>query len=436
MTEHASSLGNVLRAPAEAEVLDRTTVLGAGLLAALVVLPHFPLQATNYAIGTGVSFELCLRLVVCAACGIYGLRHVARSSRRLEKFPLAWCVLFGVWSMFSLLGAADLRVGTVACGVYWCVLVFLPAIVSQLGKERTLLVLLASSMLYVVGQWALFLAGSELGSNVEVSEAGEVLRLGSDSQALAFYAALLVGLTLVLGRRLSPRPRWLILAVAVVTLAGARSRTAVLATIVASGLLLLRQMDRRGRRAVVLGAAALASLVMVVVGGSWFGEHGDEVASALARTGDSDEIWNASGRLEIWPLVFGKIARSPVLGYGYGCSGVTLGDLYVVDELQPLRHAHSELLNVVLCTGWFGGLLLAAMLLQQALAFWRRPDALPDYILVLVFIAGLTEPVLLTPMPSVLTIAWIVAMLWRNLDAPSAGITSPAAMRMPGDDPP
>ena len=127
-----------------------------------------------------------------------------------------------------------------------------------------------------------------------------------------------------------------------------------------------------------------------------------------------------------------KITRSPLLGYGYGCSGVTLGDLYVVDDLQPLRHAHCEFLNVVLCTGWFGGLLLVAMLLQQALDFWRCPDALPDYVLVLVFIAGLTEPVLLTPMPAALTIAWIVAMLWRNLDVPSGGINPPAAMQTPG----
>ena len=161
MTEHASSLGNTLTAGVAEAALDRTTMLGAGLLAALVVLPHFPLQVTNDAIGTSVSFELCLRPAVCAACGIYGLCYLGRSARHLEKFPVAWCVLFGVWSMFSLFAAADLRVGTVACGVFWCTLVFLPAIVTQLGKERTLLVLLAASLLYVGGQWALFLAGSE-----------------------------------------------------------------------------------------------------------------------------------------------------------------------------------------------------------------------------------------------------------------------------------
>ena len=365
--------------------MDRTTMLGAGLLAALVVLPHFPLQATNYAIGTGVSFELCLRLVVLRGLRDLWLATCARSSRRLEKFPLAWCVLFGVWSMFSLLGAADLRVGTVACGVYWCVLVFLPAIVSQLRRGRTLLVLLASSMLYVVGQWALFLSGSELGFNVEASEAGEVFRLGGDSQELAFQAALLVGILLVLGRGRVP-------------FNGGCSGL--------GGLTLARQEVGRpcsppswppaccccgrwhgGRRLLGLAAAATGCAGYGVVWRRLARMARRRRCIRVCENGNRGRNLDASGRAEIWPFVFGKIGKSPLLGHGYGCAGVAFGDVRIDGDPSVLRHAHNEFLNVVLCTGWFGGLLLAAMFLQQSLSravptpcpitsrsSWRLPD--------------------------------------------------------------
>ena len=273
-------------------------MLGAGLLAALVVLPHFPLQVTNDAIGTSVSFELCFRLAVCAACGIYGLWHLARSARRLEKFPLAWCVLFGAWSMFSLFAAADLRVGTVACGVFWCTLLFLPAVVRNWARSG-----LCSSSWQRACSTLADNGRVPRGFRARIERGGFGRRRGlsprrrfagfglsrrpsrrADARAGAspFASPTLVDLGRGgnhVGRHKKPHGR---------IRNGRRVRP-----------LLLRQMDPRHRRVAVLGAAAVAMAALVLLGNGLFDVRSDAVASALARTGDADEIWSASGRSEI-----------------------------------------------------------------------------------------------------------------------------------------
>ena len=211
----------------------------------------------------------------------------------------------------------------------------------------------------------------------------------------------------------------------------------MLATIVASGLLLLRRMDRRGRPAWCWGPPHSRPWLWWWSAAVGLGSTAMRSPPHLPGQGTRMKSGTPPGRLEIWPLVFGKIARSPMLGYGYGCSGVTLGDL-VVDDLQPLRHAHSELLNVGPLHGLVRGCAAcghAAPARAGFLAPSRRPARL--YLSPRVY----RRPYRTGPADAYAqcteAIAWIVAMLWRRCQRAShPGITSPAAMRMPGDDPP
>jgi hypothetical protein len=79
-----------------------------------------------------------------------------------------------------------------------------------------------------------------------------------------------------------------------------------------------------------------------------------------------------------------------------------------------LHHAHNLLLNITLCTGAVGGLLLVAMLVHQL--FWALggPEAVPDAATVFILVAGITEPLLFGPMPRAHTVIWLLALFWRQ----------------------
>jgi O-antigen ligase len=147
----------------------------------------------------------------------------------------------------------------------------------------------------------------------------------------------------------------------------------------------------------------------------------DSTLEKVSRSGKIEEIYNLTGRTEVWGFVVDEIARSPVIGYGYGCSRYVL-DRYpgsASDDFLPL-HAHNLWLDVAVATGLIGVLLYAAMIAQQMVGFVRWPAAFPDMALVLVLVAGNTEPVLFGAMPKTHTVLWMIALVWRGLAASAA----------------
>ncbi len=66
-------------------------------------------------------------------------------------------------------------------------------------------------------------------------------------------------------------------------------------------------------------------------------------------------------------------------------------------------------------TGLIGALLYSGMILQQLSGFFRWPSAFPDMALILVLVAGNTEPVLFGPLPKTHTVLWMIALFWRRM---------------------
>ena len=396
---------------------DGSRTLGALLLGALVFLPHFPLRVNvDEHFGT-VDFQLILRLGLCAACGLYGLAHLPLALDKLGRFPLAWMAILGVWATVTAPFAANMFQATAACGVLWCVLLFVPAVVTQLGVTRSLQTILLASVFYLVGQWALYFTVPELGRGEELLPGGEIIyRVGADSQQLGLEATALIGILLVLRRqrRISSNWFWLLLALAVVTLIGAKSRTSAIAAIAGVAFLGLRRLG--SRQVAKLGAIAAASAVvlLILVATDTISVDLDSAAASVSRSGTSQEITSVTGRATIWEFVLLKITESPVIGWGYCCASAASQDFE-----HHLRHAHNEILNAALCLGIVGAVLLVGMFLQQIIAACTTRDELPIFVTVVTLIAGITEPVLLISMPPVLMILWIMILSRATVESPS-----------------
>ena len=231
--------------------------------------------------------------------------------------------------------------------------------------------------------------------------------------ALGRQCALLLALLVVL--RHSWQVRWSIIAplaaLALVTLWRTDSRTAMAAAAAAVGVLWAQRYVPWWR-----GVVLLAAVLGIVVGSAILllddGSAGlDEFASSLSRTGEAEEIYNLTGRTDLWQFALDQIAASPLFGYGWGSARFVM-----VDGHFATHHAHNLLLNVMLGGGVVAGLLLAAMLLGQLRRLFGSPAAFPDAITVLVCVGGLADYVMLNPIPDSHTALWLLALGWRTAE--------------------
>ena len=399
---------------------DREVRIVSLLLLALVVLPHFSLRSNLEDVSYGlIDAQLLLRLGLCALCGLYGLANLSRVMALLNCFPLAWMLLLAAVTVATVPLAVDPRAALSSSAVLWSMLLFVPAALLKLGTRRTLRVILLGSAVYLIGQWLLYFLAPEYGQGVELLPNGDAIyRVGADSQQLGFQSVVTVGLALILLRRgqLSARWHWILLALATVTLLGARSRTAAIAVIVAASAVLVRRLSPARRALLVGGGAVAVCLAYLLLSSGFSAAHFENVEASLARSGNSEEIESFTGRSDIWHFVWKKIEQKPILGWGYCCS------IAASQELDPfLRHAHNEVLNGALGLGIVGTIPLLGMFLQQLLGIWRTVDELPLFVTMATIIAGMTEPVLFITMPTVLLILWIVVLCRQEHDLPSPG---------------
>ena len=224
----------------------RDAWIASSLLLALVVLPHFILRDDPDNQFGRIDVKLFVHLGLCAACGLYGLMHFSRVCGLLNRFPLAWMVLAGVVAVATIPFSADPRRAMASSTVLWSVLLFVPAALLQLGLRRALKIILAGSVVYMIGQWIMYFLVPEIGHGADVLPDGSfAFRLGSDPQQLGFQSVVTVGLAMILLHegQLSRRRHWVLLGLAAATMAGCGSRTAAVAAMVGAGIILLWRLS-------------------------------------------------------------------------------------------------------------------------------------------------------------------------------------------------
>ncbi len=387
---------------------------GAVLFVLLVFVTHANFRTAD-AEQAALDWQIGLRLAACALCGAYGLAHFGKVVAELGRFPAAWCTLYVVWATLTVPLAITPPYALAAIITLWCAVIFIPALLLELGGRQTAVALLVAVTTYVVLSWGLYIFVPSVGRTPFVYDE-IVYRLGGlgHPNDTGMMAALGCALLFILRTVGGVRWRYFVplLAMFVVTLAYAGSRTAMVTAAVAALICLFRT---RPTLTFLAGLAlAVAALAVVLLAS----DRADDPLALLTRSGEADELQDLTGRTYVWEFVLGKIRHAPLLGYGYNCGRFVMIEYnFGREEYSGVYHPHNLLLNVVLGNGLPGGMLFLGMVASQVVAFFRRPSIVPDVTLAIVVLGGLTEVIIFYPIPGACTMLWLIALFWRQMGA-------------------
>lgn len=406
--------------------LPIAAAIGLPLLSALVFLNEANLRI---AAADDVRFDLqvLVRLAVCAACGLYGLIYLRQATRQLLRLPGLFLVAFASWALITAPLAWSPKTAMASSIALWCVLLYAAALCRNVRPSRWLAAAIFGLTVYVIGSWIAFHGFPAFGRDpYDESAMGGDLRFGglshpNNTGRLCALALALATHGLLQGflRRRTALP---LAALFAVTLLRTGSRTSLLAAAAAVGLCLARRsfvQGRAGRGFWIVGMTA-GLVLSVFVAGYGLGVIDSPTSTFLsrfARSGDVEELTSLSGRTDLWNYVWWRIQRSPILGYGLGCTRFVI----VAGHEWETHHAHNVLLNVTLGTGIVGLVPLAGALLWMATAAVRRRCDVADIILTVVVVLGMADVSILHTLPDACTGMWLLALFARDACAEQGG---------------
>jgi O-antigen ligase len=366
-----------------------------------------------------VDFLLLLRMGSCAALGLFGLLYLPQTANQFLRFPaasntllLGWAVLtvpFSVSPTFSAAGVFTLA----------CITFFVPAVLTQLGGERTVKVILAGLLLYVALNWFVSIAAPNLVNTSFKTVAGETShRFGNDAQQLGLQTAWAIGfvLILVLRNRLSRNVALMLLSGLALTLVLSLSRTAIVTAIVMAVVAIWPHLTARRRFAAIAFGLISVGIAALAISSGQLTVNSEGLINIASRSGDTDELKTFTGRVDVWKYSWDKCLASPLFGYGYGTSRFVLQE----DPNYPLKfqanHAHNLFLNTALTVGLPGAMLLLAMILHLTLHNKNLRGSVPSIALAFVVVGSITESLLYGAMPRSHAVIWLVALFWQQME--------------------
>lgn len=338
---------------------------------------------------------------------------------------------FGAFATIALLSAAysPVPLYTAACAIGFLAYVGFACLISVQLEERTIVLALVWGLAaYFCATWAaaalipdfaFLLAYADNAVDRLQGIAGHPNVLAK--QVAVFFLLLIASRQRrYIGRCLT----WGLAALGLVTLLATNSRTALLATFLAWGLVELR--SRRLLLAAFLGSLVLLGLVALAGSTGAFLDI-DALLGLVSRTGDASEVLTLTGRTELWEFVWQKILEKPFLGYGFNAfEPVVSREWFGAGDAAV--GAHNTLLQALFTVGFIGTVPLAAAFAVLVHRWVTRPNALRDLFTSYLLLAGITE-VEITSVPVLLTLA---ALLVFALD--SAHQAAAAPHRTPGSD--
>jgi O-antigen ligase len=396
---------------------DLSARIGAALLWVMVTLTSIDFvvnQDTQKFVANWQSFG---RVLACIACGLYGLWYLPQTKEKLCQFPAAWVVIILCWATltipFSIAPAySAANVFTMACS-----LLFVPALLHQLGCHRTLQSALNVLLFLVALNWFFYYCVPELGrTEFDMPDEETIYRFGNSAQHTGMQIAWIVGvlLALTLGGCRSWRTTVPILLVLGVTLFRTQSKTAMIATAAMGVVVFWYWFSPRQRLLFGLASVLGVTILWAAILADAVPWKLDLLAQSISRSGESEEIESFTGRTEVWQQAWEKFREAPWCGWGYGCSRFVI-------ESQPgfePYHAHNLLLNTAVCIGFPGAALVLACILHQIWQMLRGDGAVACIAATFVFVTGITEVVLLVKIPNVFSVMWLIALFWTQFGGP------------------
>lgn len=367
------------------------------------------LEAENETVG--LSGQVLIKLALLGVGGLYGARGLISDinvRKALFSFPLAWIVIIFGFYCLAIPGSVTPLESMASTLSIACVVLLTVTALVQIGSVPVLRTLFHALSAFVILSWVAVFARPELGIFYEPIADGEfATRLGglAHPNTLGQFSGLTIVLGLLLYSKFNQRSRWriIIILLAGAALAGSLSRTSMLATMVAIVFLYRETIFHRKHAVYYLGLAIAGSMGLILM----FGMTDMEQWIAgklpfLSKSGDSEELFSATGRADIWSHAIHLIGEQPLTGYGAATSKYFLSDFSL--------YTHNLILHIAFSTGIIGGLAAVLMCLGRAVALFTQPHPIADALVAFVLINGLFENVIFAILAGLPTMIWTVAL--------------------------
>ncbi len=415
-TADSKILGNSTEVIADRVLVTAPALVAGALLVGVTFINEAVLRGSD-AEQFSVDWQILLRLLMCGACGLYGLVFLPKTKDYLFSFPGILALLFGIWAIFTIPFAVNKVYAATATWAYLCILLFAPAVLTNLSSRWVLYCLIASMVIYLIGCWYYYYFVPNLGRATEkLPGAMTVERFGGLNHPNGTgRQAALAGVIFIIAIMKGYLRWWmfiLLFGLALITLKATDSRTGMIAFIAASGVLFWHRSKSAVLSGVVLGVLGLCSILLLSNLGLLDLPGVSNLLSKFSRSGSAEEIYTMTGRNEIWGFVLNKLSSSWFFGFGHGCARFIMKDFVEM----PTHHAHNLVLNVMLGGGVIAGILLLGMMFNLIASIFIRPSMLPDIIITLVVVGGIADPVMMNPIPDCNTVLFLIALFWRPMN--------------------
>jgi O-antigen ligase len=216
------------------------------------------------------------------------------------------------------------------------------------------------------------------------------------------------------------------LAIGFVALLATGSRTALIAALIAWGLVKARN-SRFGAAAAI--AILAASSLILLLGACDALPDITDMLGKLSRSGRGSEILTLTGRTDIWDIAWTNIMRKPFFGWGYYGTEQLIADSLDPRFADQAKHAHNMFLQSLLSVGFVGSLPGFAFIILLVGRFAMSPDPTRDQITLFILVLGFSESSIFG-MPSALTLIFFWALVRDAAKRiPVAGLSKEPATR-------
>jgi O-antigen ligase len=327
-----------------------------GALSADRVENHFAVQQSETTTSSAVGY------FIIGGMGLYCLATAARDVNWrhpllwLCAFYIGWCGVSILWSIEPIQSFRKLAIlGLMFAGAYGAA--------SRFDLDDILwIILLVLAGLVGIGVFAEMALGTFRPWRSEYRFAGTC---HPNDQGLQCALLAIVGGFIAFKHGDRPWVRHGVMALGLAGLALSKSRTTLLALIVAAAIgLVLRS---RGVQRWLILSVGVASLSVVGIFSSFLSVAGIDRTADIASMGRRENISSLTGRLPLWQELWKAADDRLVAGHGYGAFW---GERNVLKYSRMLSwhipHAHNAYLDLVLSVGLVGAALYLAWVLATA----------------------------------------------------------------------
>ncbi len=385
--------------------------------------------------GVSISFQVLFRIGVglsALAAGAWGWWRLP-TVRRLLQTHRGWLIVVFICGAFlSILQSPEKPVSLfVALMVLGYSLLTLTCLSLFSFKTVSITVMLAV-WAYVLLGWGAYLFYPEIGVFKEyLSLTQSVDRMGGvgHPNTTGRSVCLATVMLLVACKQNWISWRWAIPAIPllVLTLIETKSRSPVIATVLAIGVVCLPLLNVRSIYLLIAGLfVAIAATSLYIESTSGLDLFLEKTLLKTSKSGSLQEITSLTGRTEIWQEAIHHIRSSPLIGHGGGSSAKIM--------FEHSGHAHNMLLETALLYGIPITLVIATLLMLNIKdSFCSKIPMIPEFTVFVVVLGLVESPMVGMPADPILAmwLASIFAKPVEEMEQKSAATVAKQRLHLP-----